>query len=152
MVFLQDLDTRSCPIPSLDVHSTQLCLLWPFHGRNYLEYVSPSITNWTKAEEERHRAELLKLELQRVQASQQSGDAPSATPPSSTVPGKRPRSKSPKKGSKSRMKFVKICHRCSAPYFHCRNACSADNIQSIVINGGIFLEQWFLIFSNLVNR
>lgn len=123
-VFLQVLTEASENYPSLDTyyHKRDHSLLAVFHCpmnkklqateewstslhsdvgfRNYLEYVSEPIANWTKLEEEKYQADLLKRELEKIQASQSSIDATLATPPPSTGTGKRPRSKSPKKGSR----------------------------------------------------
>ncbi|XP_039272076.2 sperm-associated antigen 17-like [Styela clava] len=122
-VFLQVLTEATENYPSLDTyyHKRDHSLLAVFHCpmnkklqateewstslhsdvgfRNYLEYVSEPIADWTRSEEEKYQAELLKKELEKIQASQVSTEA-STTPPPSTGAGKRPRSKSPKKGSR----------------------------------------------------
>lgn len=124
-VLLQVLTEASEMYPSLDTyhHKRDNSLLAVFHCpmnkklqaseswstslhsdvgfRNYLEYVSESIQDWTKDEEAKYQAEQLKKELERLATqTTTSADASATTPPPSTGAGKRPRSKSPKKGSR----------------------------------------------------
>ncbi|CAK8694543.1 unnamed protein product [Clavelina lepadiformis] len=68
--------------------------------RNYLEYVSGAISDWTKDEEGKYQANVVAMEMEKAK---QAADALKTATESQTTPpstAKRPRSKSPKKGSR----------------------------------------------------